>query len=30
MEPVGHDYETVITFKQYCDKNDLFYVYSEQ
>ena len=27
MEPVGHDYEAIITFKQYCDKNDIFYVY---
>ena len=27
MEPVGHDYEAVITFKQYCDNNDTFYVY---
>lgn len=27
MEPVGHDYEAVITFKQYCDKSDIFYVY---
>lgn len=27
MEPVGHDYEAVITFKQYCDKNDIFYIY---
>ena len=25
MEPVGHDYEAVITFKQYCDKSEIFY-----
>ena len=27
MEPVGHDYEAVITFKQYCDSSNIFYVY---
>lgn len=27
MEPVSHDHEAVITFKQYCDKSDIFYVY---
>lgn len=26
MEPVGHDYEAVITFKQYCGKNNIFHV----
>jgi hypothetical protein len=26
MEPVGHDFEAVVTFKQYCDKKDEFYI----
>ncbi len=26
-EPAGHDFEAVVTFKQYCDKKDEFYVY---
>ena len=24
MEPFGHDFEAVVTFKQYCDKKDSF------
>ena len=28
MEPMGHDYEAVVMFKQYCDKkNNIFYEY---
>ena len=27
FEPVGHDFEAVVTFKEYCDKKDEFYVY---
>ena len=26
-EPVGHDFEAVVTFKQYCDKKDEYYIY---
>lgn len=26
-EPIGHDFEAVVTFKQYCDKKDSFYIY---
>jgi len=26
-EPFGHDFEAVVTFKQYCDKKDSFYIY---
>ncbi|XP_028417757.1 uncharacterized protein LOC114542281 [Dendronephthya gigantea] len=27
VEPVGHNFEAVVTFKEYCDKRDNFYVY---
>jgi len=27
IEPVGHNFEAVVTFKQYCDEKDEFYVY---
>ena len=27
IEPVGHNFEAVVTFKQYCDKKDEFYIY---
>lgn len=27
MEPVGHDFEAVLIFKEYCDKKDNFFVY---
>jgi hypothetical protein len=27
LEPVGHDFESVVTFKEYCDKKDEYYVY---
>ena len=26
-EPLGHDFEAVVTFKQYCDKKDSFFIY---
>ena len=27
IEPVGHNFEAIITFKEYCDKKDKFYIY---
>ena len=27
MEPVGHDFEAVAVFKEYCDKRDKFFIY---
>ena len=27
MEPHGHNFEAVVTFKEYCDKKDTLYVY---
>jgi len=27
IEPVGHNYEAVVTFKEHCDKRDQFYIY---
>ena len=27
MQPVGHDFEAVAVFKEYCDKKDVYYVY---
>ena len=27
IEPLGHNFEAVVTFKQYCDEKDEFYVY---
>ena len=27
FEPVGHDFEAVVTFKEYCDKKNEFYVH---
>ena len=27
IEPVGHNFEAVVTFKQYCDQKDKFFIY---
>ena len=27
MQPVGHDFEAVAVFKEYCDKKDVYYIY---
>ena len=27
IEPVGHNFEPVVTFKEYCDKKDQYYIY---
>lgn len=27
IEPVGHNFEAVVTFKEYCDQKDKFYIY---
>ena len=27
MQPVGHDFEALAVFKEYCDKKDVYYVY---
>ena len=27
IEPVGHNFEAVVTFEEYCDKKDQYYVY---
>ncbi|KAK3735687.1 hypothetical protein QZH41_003353 [Actinostola sp. cb2023] len=27
IEPFGHNYEAVVSFKQYCDKKDVLYIY---